>query len=66
MGRPAALGGGGLRVGQRASGNLHGVPYQYQGQFRDGNGYSFRSDGRAIYQIDARSNTVVRTYAINR
>src|SRR5688572_26960131 len=52
------FGGGGLRVGQRASGNLYGVPYQYQGQFRDGNGYYFRSDGRTIYQIDARSDTV--------
>ena len=60
------FGGGSLRVGQRASGNLYGVPYQYQGQFRDGNGYYFRSDGRTIYQIDARSNTVVRVYSMNR
>jgi hypothetical protein len=60
------FGGGGLRAGQRASGNLYGVPYPYQNQFRDGNGYYFRSDGRTIYQIDARSNTVVRAYAMNR
>lgn len=60
------FGGGGLRVGQRASGNLYGVPYQYQDQFRDGNGYYFRSDGRTIYQIDARSNTVVRAFPMNR
>ena len=60
------FGGGGLRVGQRASGNLYGVPYQYQDQFRDGNGYYFRSDGQRIYQIDARSNTVVRAYSMNR
>jgi hypothetical protein len=59
-------GGSCLRVGDRASGNLYGVPYEYQNQFRDGNGYYFRSDGRAIYQIDARTNTVVRVYGMNR
>jgi hypothetical protein len=54
------LGVGGLQVGQRASGNLYGVPSQYQGQYRDGNGVYYRSDGRRIYQIDARTQTVVR------
>jgi hypothetical protein len=60
------LGGGGLRVGQRVSGNLGGVPYQYRDQFRDGNGVYYRSDNRAIYQIDARTDTVVRVYPLNR
>ena len=62
----SVLGGGGLRVGQRVSGNLGGVPYQYRDQFRDGNGVYYRSDNRAIYQIDARTDTVVRIYALNR
>lgn len=53
---------GGLQVGQRAPANLYGVPYQYQGQYRDGNGVYYRSDGRRIYQVDARSQTVVRVF----
>ncbi|MEA3009782.1 MAG: hypothetical protein QOJ91_1474 [Sphingomonadales bacterium] len=57
---------GGLRVGQRASADLGGVPYAYRTQFRDGEGVYYRSDGRQIYQIDARTQTVVRIYAINR
>jgi hypothetical protein len=56
------LGTGGLQVGQRAAGNLYGVPYQYQGQYRDGNGVYYRSDGRRIYQIDARTQTVIRIF----
>jgi hypothetical protein len=54
------LGIGGLQAGQRASGNLYGVPYQYQNQYRDGGGVYYRSDGRRIYQIDARTQTVIR------
>jgi hypothetical protein len=57
---------GTLRVGQRASANLGGVPYEYQNQYRDGNGVYYRSDGRAIYQIDARTQNVVRVYGMNR
>jgi hypothetical protein len=52
------LGGGGLQVGQRAPSGLYGVPYQHQAHFRDGNGVYYRSDGRQIYQIDARTHTV--------
>jgi hypothetical protein len=55
-----------LRVGSRVSSNLGAVPYQYRSQFRDGNGYYYRSDGRSIYQIDVRTNTVVRVYSMNR
>jgi hypothetical protein len=58
------LGVGGLQVGQRVSGNLYGVPTQYQNQYRDGNGVYYRSDGRRIYQIDARSDTVIRVFAM--
>lgn len=57
---------GTLRVGARATGNLYSVPPQYRYQFRDGNGVYYRSDGRAIYQIDARTHTVLRVYAMDR
>lgn len=52
----------GLQVGQRVTSGLYTVPYQYQGQYRDGNGVYYRSDGRQIYQIDARTNVVLRAY----
>ena len=55
-----------LRVGQRATGNLGAVPYELRYQYRDGNGVYYRSDGRAIYQIDARTHTVLRIYDMNR
>lgn len=54
-----------MRVGARASGNLYSVPSQYRYRFRDGNGVYYRSDGRAVYQIDARTNTVLRIYDID-
>ena len=54
-----------LRVGARASGNLYSVPSQYRYRFRDGNGVYYRSDGRNIYQIDARTQTVLRVYDID-
>jgi hypothetical protein len=60
------LGGGGLRVGQRVSGSLGSVPYAYREQYRDGNGVYYRADNRSIYQIDARTDTVVRIFALNR
>ncbi|HEX8444561.1 MAG TPA: hypothetical protein VF631_13035 [Allosphingosinicella sp.] len=51
-----------LSVGERVRGSLPAVPYQYQGQFRDGGGYYHRYvDGRVV-QIDARTQTVVRIY----
>ncbi|MFL6856742.1 MAG: hypothetical protein ACJ8DZ_04310 [Allosphingosinicella sp.] len=54
-----------LGVGARVTGNLAGVPYQYRNQYRDGYGYYYRSDGRSIYQIDTRTNTVLRVYPMN-
>ena len=59
-------GNNGLRVGQRASADLGAVPYAYRSQYRDGNGVYYRSDGRQIYQIDARNDTVVRIHTMNR
>jgi hypothetical protein len=56
----------GLRVGQRASSNLGSVPYAYRSQYRDSGNVYYRSDNRNIYQIDARTQTVVRVYSMNR
>jgi hypothetical protein len=55
-----------LRVGERVTSNLGYVPSQYRNVYRDGGGVYYRSDGNAIYQIDARTNTVLRAYSINR
>ena len=52
-----------VEAGQRAPGNLSALPYELRGQFRDGNGIAYRTDGRHIYQIDVRTNTVLRVYA---
>jgi hypothetical protein len=60
------VGGGCLRVGQRATADLGGVPYEYRGQYRDGGGVYYRSDGRAIYRIDTRTNTIVGVYPMAR
>jgi len=59
-------GNGDLRVGQRVSADLGGVPYAYRTRYRDSDGVYYRSDGRQIYQIDARTQTVVRVHAMNR
>jgi hypothetical protein len=53
-------------VGDRIGSGLYAVPYDYRDRYRDGNGTYYRSDGRTIYQIDARTNTVIRAYPMNR
>lgn len=55
-----------LEVGQRAPSDLYGVPYEYRDQYRDTDQSYYRSDGRQIYQIDARTRAVVRIHAMNR
>lgn len=55
-----------LRVGQRATGGLYAVPSQYGSQFRDRSGVQYRTDGRQIYEIDARSQTVLQVYPVSR
>ncbi len=42
------------------------MPYAYRNQYRDGSGVYYRSDGRNIYQIDARTQTVARIYPMTR
>jgi hypothetical protein len=54
------------RVGSRAPSNLYAVPSHLRYQFRDGNGVYYRSDGRNVYQIDARTQTVLRVYSTDR
>lgn len=56
------LGGGALRVGQRIPSNLGAVPYHLRNQYRDGNGVFYRADSRRVYEVDARTHTVVRIY----
>jgi hypothetical protein len=63
------LGGGSSEcagIGQRAPSNLGAVPYELRNQFRDGNGILYRTDGQRVYQIDARTSTVLRVYSANR
>ncbi|HYG48782.1 MAG TPA: hypothetical protein VD846_12690 [Allosphingosinicella sp.] len=55
-----------VRVGARAPSNLYAVPSHLRYQFRDGNGVYYRSDGRNVYQIDARTQTVLRVYSMDR
>jgi hypothetical protein len=57
------LGNGGLRVGQRVTGDLYAVPSQYRDRYRDDSRFYYRSDGRRIYQIDTRTDVVTRIYA---
>lgn len=55
------------RVGERVSSTgLYAVPNEYRGQYRDGSGYYYRSDGQRIYRIDTRTNTVAGVYPMNR
>ena len=58
------LGQGGLRVGQRVSGDLYAVPSEYRTRYRDDSRYYYRSDGRRVYQIDTRTDVVTRIYPL--
>jgi hypothetical protein len=55
-----------VEVGERAPSNLGALPYELRNQFRDGNGIAYRTDGQLIYQIDVRTNTVLRVYGTRR
>lgn len=62
LGRNAAT----LEVGERAPSGLYGVPYDLRERYRDTDRSYYRSDGRQIYQIDARTQTVIRVHMMNR
>jgi len=53
-------------VGQRVTFDLDPVPYAYRSRYRDGRDVYYRSDGRTVYGIDARTNTVVEVHRIPR
>ena len=53
-------------VGQRVTFDLDPVPYAYRSRYRDSGDVYYRSDGRAIYGIDARTNAVVEVHRIRR
>lgn len=59
-------GGGGIGIGSLITGALGsvlgGVPSNYQSQYQNRDNVYFRSDGRQIYEIDARTNQVVRIH----
>lgn len=57
--------GASLKVGQRAPSDLYGVPYEYRDRYRDTDRSYYRSDGRQIYQIDTRTQAVIRIHAMN-
>lgn len=56
----------GLRIGQRVSTNLGGLPNEYRDRFRDGGGYYYRYGNGNVYQVDARTQTIVRVYDARR
>jgi hypothetical protein len=53
-----------FRVGQRVPSNLYAVPNEYRSMYRDNGSVYYRSDGRAVYGIDARTNTVVSIHPL--
>jgi len=53
-------------VGDRIGGDLYAVPSDYSGRYRDSGSIYYRSDGRAVYGIDARTNTVVSVHKMPR
>ncbi|HEX8642915.1 MAG TPA: hypothetical protein VF702_03265 [Allosphingosinicella sp.] len=55
-----------VEPGERAPTNLSALPYELRNQFRDGNGIVYRTDGQHVYQIDVRTNTVLRVYGTQR
>jgi len=55
-----------FEVGQRVTFDLDPVPYRYRDMYRDSPGVYYRSDGKAIYAIDARTNTVLEVHRIPR
>jgi hypothetical protein len=58
---------GGLRTGEvitGALGSVLGAATGFGPQYRDNNSVYYRSDGQRVYEIDARTNTVVRVLPV--
>jgi hypothetical protein len=58
--------GAALRVGVRAPAGLSPVPPEYRTRYRDANGVYYRYDDGNIYQVDARTNVILRIYPLAR
>jgi hypothetical protein len=52
-----------LRVGQRISGNFGEMPAQYRDRYRDDAGSYYRYDRGNVYQVDARTDLILRIFA---
>jgi hypothetical protein len=55
-----------LRVGQRISGNFGDMPAQYRDRYRDSDESYYRYDRGNVYQVDARTNLILRIFADGR
>lgn len=53
---------GDVRIGQRASTRMVALPDQYRSEFRDSDQVYYRYDSERVYEIDRRSNLVVRLF----
>ena len=65
----SVLGRGGMRTGDVVTGAIGSVLGGVVGsgsRFRDTNEVYFRSDGQSVYEIDARTNTVMRVHPVQR
>ena len=51
---------GDARIGQRTSMRMVALPRQYRGEFRDNEDVYYRYDDRRIYQIDRRTDLILR------
>ena len=58
--------GRGLIVGSRIGANVDILPAQYRDRYRDGGGFYYRYAGGNVYQVDARTNLIVRVIADRR
>lgn len=58
--------GAALRIGDRAPVGLSPIPPEYRTRYRDGNGVYYRYDDGTIYQVDTRTNMILRVYSLDR
>ena len=61
----SALGRNCLEVGDRIGNNLHALPSDYRYRYPSSAGIYYRTDGRVIYEVDARDDRVVGIYPMN-
>jgi hypothetical protein len=54
---------GGLAIGSRIGANVGIVPAAWRDRYRDGGGFYYRYADGNVYQVDARTNLIVRVYA---